>query len=149
MRATPIPLTLVSLLVTGLLAQSAQSAPTQLVPWHPCARIAMACTRAGFVANGAKMGAGIVVLKFNAEGGQFALPLCLAPRNGVAWSYHQRAMDTICRDCIRRREFPARKYRLHNLVAESHPFDAIEHHRAVAAPAAWRCSQQCAAPHLC
>jgi hypothetical protein len=61
MHVRTIPLTLVSLLVTALLAQSAQSAPTQPVPWHPCARIAMACTRAGFVANGAKMGAGIVV----------------------------------------------------------------------------------------
>ena len=60
MRATPIPLTLVSLLVTGLLAQSAQSAPTQPVPWHPCARIAAACTQAGFVPNGTKRGLGIM-----------------------------------------------------------------------------------------
>jgi hypothetical protein len=59
MRATPIPLTL-SLLVTGLLAQSAQSAPTQPVPWHPCARIAAACTQAGFVPNGTKSGHGIM-----------------------------------------------------------------------------------------
>ena len=60
MRATPIPLTLVSLLVTGLLAHSAQSAPTQPVPWHPCARIAAACTQAGFVPNGTKSGHGIM-----------------------------------------------------------------------------------------
>jgi hypothetical protein len=59
MRATPIPLTL-SLLVTGLLAHSAQSAPTQPVPWHPCARIAAACTQAGFVPNGTKRGLGIM-----------------------------------------------------------------------------------------
>ena len=52
---------LVSLLVTLLLAQAAQSAPTQPVPWHPCARITAACTHAGFVRNGAKIGAGIMV----------------------------------------------------------------------------------------
>ena len=52
---------LVSLLVTPLLAQAAQSAPTQPVPWHPCARITAVCTQAGFVRNGAKMGAGIMV----------------------------------------------------------------------------------------
>ena len=52
---------LVSLLITPLLAQSAQSASTQPVRWHPCAQIKTACTRAGFVPNGAKMGAGIMV----------------------------------------------------------------------------------------
>jgi hypothetical protein len=52
MRADSIPL-LVSCLVILLLAQAAQSAPTQPVPWHPCAKIAQACTRAGFVPNGA------------------------------------------------------------------------------------------------
>ena len=52
---------LVSLLVTPLLAQATQSAPTESVPWHPCARIAAACTQAGFVPNGAKIGAGIMV----------------------------------------------------------------------------------------
>ena len=51
---------LVSLLVTPLLAQAAQSAPTQPVPWHPCALIRAACTHAGFVPNGAKRGLGIV-----------------------------------------------------------------------------------------
>ena len=60
MHARTMPL-LVSLLVTPLLAQVAQSASTQPVPWHPCAQITTACTRAGFVANGAKMGAGIMV----------------------------------------------------------------------------------------
>jgi hypothetical protein len=60
MHATTTPL-LVSLLVTPLLAQSAQSAPTQPVRWHPCAQITAACTRAGFVPNGAKLGAGIMV----------------------------------------------------------------------------------------
>jgi len=34
---------LVGLLVTLLLVQAAQSASTQPVPWHPCARIAAAC----------------------------------------------------------------------------------------------------------
>jgi predicted phage tail protein len=29
--------------------------------WHPCAQITAACTRAGFVPNGAKLGAGIMV----------------------------------------------------------------------------------------
>jgi hypothetical protein len=58
--ARTMPL-LVSLLVIPLLAQAAQSAPTQPVPWHPCAQIAAACTQAGFVRNGAKMGAGIMV----------------------------------------------------------------------------------------
>ena len=60
MHRTTTPL-LVSLLVTPLLAQSAQSAPTQPVRWHPCAQITAACTRAGFVPNGAKLGAGIMV----------------------------------------------------------------------------------------
>src|SRR5215469_10355947 len=46
MHAT-MPL-LVSLLVTPPLAQAAQSAPSQPVAWHPCARIAAACTQAGF-----------------------------------------------------------------------------------------------------
>jgi len=57
MRTTTLPL-LVSLLVTALLAQSAQSAPTQPVPWHPCAQITAACTRAG--PNSAKSGVGIM-----------------------------------------------------------------------------------------
>ena len=56
--------TLVSLLV--LLAQSvqptpAQAAATQPVPWHPCARIRVACTHAGFLPNGAKRGLGIML----------------------------------------------------------------------------------------
>ena len=59
MRAESIPL-LVSCLVILLLTQAAQSAPTQPVPWHPCAKIAQACTRAGFVPNGAKSGLGIM-----------------------------------------------------------------------------------------
>jgi hypothetical protein len=59
MRATTMP-ALVSLLVTPLLAQAAQSAPTQPVPWHPCARIAAACVQAGFVPNGTKRGLGIM-----------------------------------------------------------------------------------------
>jgi len=50
---------LVGLLVTPLLAQVAQSARTQPVPWHPCARIRAACTQAGFVPNGTKRGFGI------------------------------------------------------------------------------------------
>ena len=64
MRASTMPL-LVSLLITPLLtyaAQSAaaQSARTQPVPWHPCALIGAACTHAGFVPNGTKMGVGIM-----------------------------------------------------------------------------------------
>jgi len=59
MRARII-LLLVSILVTPL-AQAAQPARTQPVPWHPCARIAAACTQAGFVPNGAKIGAGIML----------------------------------------------------------------------------------------
>src|SRR5215813_5062614 len=58
-HATTMPL-LVSLLVTPLLAQAAQSARTQPVPWHPCARIRAACTHAGFVPNGTKRGVGIM-----------------------------------------------------------------------------------------
>ncbi|MGB6288008.1 MAG: hypothetical protein WBG18_26905 [Xanthobacteraceae bacterium] len=50
MRVIAIHLILVGLLV--VLAQPAQLAPTQAaatqtVPWHPCARITAACTRAG------------------------------------------------------------------------------------------------------
>jgi hypothetical protein len=53
-------LLLVSFLITLLLTQATQSAPTQPVPWHPCAKIAQACTRAGFVPDGAKSGLGII-----------------------------------------------------------------------------------------
>jgi hypothetical protein len=65
MRATTITLSLVSLLFTGVfsvsLAQPPQPEPAQPVPWHPCAQIRMACSQAGFVPNGAKMGVGIAV----------------------------------------------------------------------------------------
>jgi hypothetical protein len=47
MRAATVPL-LVSFLVTLLLTQATESAPTQPVPWHPCAKIAQACTTGGF-----------------------------------------------------------------------------------------------------
>jgi hypothetical protein len=60
MRATTIPLSLIGLLLTGMFSLSlAQHA--QPVPWHPCAQIRAACTQAGFVPNGAKMGVGIAV----------------------------------------------------------------------------------------
>jgi hypothetical protein len=58
-RATTITLTLVGLLFTGVFSLSLAQ-PTQPVPWHPCAKIAQACTRAGFVPNGAKSGLGIM-----------------------------------------------------------------------------------------
>jgi hypothetical protein len=83
MRATTVTLSLVSLLLTGVfsfsLAQEAAPnlpapaqpvptppvstppAPAQPVPWHPCAKIRAACSQAGFVPNGAKMGVGIWV----------------------------------------------------------------------------------------
>ena len=65
MRATTITLSLVSLLLIGVfslsLAQTTQAAATQPVPWHPCARIRMACTHAGFLPNGAKRGRGIML----------------------------------------------------------------------------------------
>jgi hypothetical protein len=61
MRPTIIPISLVSLLCAGSLAQSAETVPAQPVPWHPCAKIAVACTQAGFVPNGAKVGLGIAV----------------------------------------------------------------------------------------
>ena len=70
MRAITVTLSLVSLLLTGAfnfsLAQVPQPVPTppvpaQPVPWHPCAKITAACSQAGFVPNGAKMGAGIAV----------------------------------------------------------------------------------------
>jgi hypothetical protein len=65
MRTTFIMLSLVGLLLTGVfsltLAQPAQPAPAQPIPWQPCVQIRMACTLAGFVPNGAKMGVGIAV----------------------------------------------------------------------------------------
>jgi hypothetical protein len=64
MRAATSPLILGCLLLTGLSvapAQFAQPAPAQPVPWHPCAQIAAACRQAGFVANGATIGAGIML----------------------------------------------------------------------------------------
>ena len=84
MRITTIPLVLVSLFLTGLLSPSlaqpaqtapaqvqttpAQPAPTQSPPAQPapkrvgpCAQIMVACKQAGFVRNGAKTGAGIMV----------------------------------------------------------------------------------------
>jgi hypothetical protein len=63
MRATVITLSLVGLLFTGVslsLAQPAQT-PAVQVPWHPCAQIRAACTQAGFVPNGEKVGAGMTV----------------------------------------------------------------------------------------
>jgi hypothetical protein len=80
MRATTIPLALTSLFLVGLLsptmaqpapptpAAPAQPAPVQPAPVQPtpkrggaCAQIAAACKQAGFVPQGAKSGAGIVV----------------------------------------------------------------------------------------
>jgi len=82
MRVTIIPLTVASLLLAALLspslAQPAQPAPSQPTPAQPtpaqptpaqprskltpsCAQIAAACKQAGFIRNGAKTGAGIVV----------------------------------------------------------------------------------------
>jgi hypothetical protein len=61
MRPTTITLSLISLLFTGSLALSAETVPTQPAPWHPCAKIAAACTQAGFLPNGAKTGVGIEV----------------------------------------------------------------------------------------
>jgi hypothetical protein len=78
-RITTIPLTVVSLFLTGLLSPSlaqpaqtapaqAQTAPAQPAPAQPapnrvgpCAQIMAACKQAGFVRNGAKTGAGIMV----------------------------------------------------------------------------------------
>ena len=71
MRATAIPITLVSLLLVELLspslAQPGQPAPAQSAPTqpgskggHPCAQIAAACRQAGFVAKGATTGVGLV-----------------------------------------------------------------------------------------
>ena len=60
MRASTITLGLAGLLFTGAFGLSfAQS--VQPVPWNPCAQIRATCARAGFVPNGAKMGAGIAV----------------------------------------------------------------------------------------
>jgi hypothetical protein len=77
MRTTTISLALINLFLCGLLsptlAQPAQTAPTQAVPApappaqpssnvsRPCAQIAEACKQAGFVRNGGKTGAGIMV----------------------------------------------------------------------------------------
>jgi len=60
MRATTITLSLIGLLFTGVFSLSLTQ-PTQPVPWHPCAQIRAACTQAGFIPNGAKMGVGIAV----------------------------------------------------------------------------------------
>ena|SRR5689334_4173609 len=59
-----LPLSLAGVLV--VLGQPIQITPTHAattkpVPWHPCARIRAACTQAGFVGNGAKSGAGIML----------------------------------------------------------------------------------------
>ena len=59
MRGTTI-VSLASLLLTGAFSLSSIQ-PAQPVPWHPCAQIRAACTRAGFVPNGAKMGVGIAL----------------------------------------------------------------------------------------
>jgi len=59
MRATTITLSLIGLLFTGVFSLSLAQ-PTQPVPWHPCAQIRAACTQAGFIPNGAKMGVGIL-----------------------------------------------------------------------------------------
>src|SRR5215472_10274513 len=64
MRVTAVPVTLVSLLVVStqpVQLTPTQAAATQTVPWHPCAQITAACTRAGFAHYGAKMGFGVAV----------------------------------------------------------------------------------------
>jgi hypothetical protein len=63
MRATTVTLSLVGLLFTAAFSVSLAQVPvpTQPVPWHPCAKIAVACTQAGFFPNGAKTGVGIEV----------------------------------------------------------------------------------------
>jgi hypothetical protein len=72
MRATAIPITLVSLLLAELLSPSlaqpgqpvpAQSAPTQPGSrgGRPCAQIMAACKQAGFVPKGATTGVGLVL----------------------------------------------------------------------------------------
>ena len=75
MRATTIPLALTSLFLVGLLsptlaqpAPPTPDAPAEPAPVQPapkrggaCAQIAAACKQAGFVPQGAKSGAGIVV----------------------------------------------------------------------------------------
>ena len=63
-HALILPLSLAGVLV--VLGQPIQIKPTHAattkpVPWHPCARITAACSQAGFVANGAKRGAGIML----------------------------------------------------------------------------------------
>jgi len=62
MRATTTTLSLVGLLFNGAFNVSVAQVPlpiTQSVPWHPCAKITAACSQAGFVPNGAKVGFGI------------------------------------------------------------------------------------------
>ena len=76
MRATTITLTLVGLLFTGVFSLS-QAQPTQPVPWHPCAQITAACTQAGFVPYGAKLGVGIAVDCFTPQRKQATKPLPL------------------------------------------------------------------------
>ena len=64
MRATTTTLSLVGLLFNGAFNISVAQIPlpiTQSVPWHPCAKITAACSQAGFVPNGAKVGFGIAV----------------------------------------------------------------------------------------
>jgi hypothetical protein len=67
-----------------------------------------------------------VAIKFDRKPGQFVLPRCFAWCDGVTGSNQQCAMDAMGGDCVRGCEFPAGKNRLHNLITERDPFDAIE-----------------------
>ena len=59
MRANTIPLTLISLLFTGLVSPSLAQ-PTQPTPaQRPCVQITAACRQAGFASGGYHMGVGL------------------------------------------------------------------------------------------
>jgi hypothetical protein len=67
-----------------------------------------------------------VATQFNLESCEFALPFGLTRRHCMPRPNQKRSMDAIRSDRIGGREFPAGKNRLHNFIAKSQPFDAIE-----------------------
>src|SRR5450631_2843899 len=67
-----------------------------------------------------------VTIKLGLKRCQFMLPCRLTWRDRVAMSDQQRSMQAICGDRIGSCECPFGEYRLHDLVTERHPLDAIE-----------------------
>ena len=82
-----------------------------------------------------------VTIKFDLKRCQFLLPCYLAWRDWMAGSDQQRPVQAICGDRIGGREFPVWENRLHNLIAECDPADAVKE-RVIVHARGWRRRRQ-------